>query len=330
MTRITPETLKRSFIGLQVAIENYFNDPNVSYIDVGYRIKDTQNFRLEDELTVRVHVKKKLRGEEFEQFKKLYPERIITDERVGFPTDVPEAKYHLNFWKSCDRNLRRRLNSPFYRHDPLCGGISISNERLYGYGTLGGIVKSRIDGATMILSNWHVLAGSTRVLPGEPIYQPGLIHGGEDQDIIGYYLKDALAQNIDAAVAQLNDNRTISSDQKYIGSITGTKAPELGMAIKKSGAGSFVTIGRIVGIKGIFKNERYGPDKIIEHVFSIKPVHEMDEVSAGGDSGSWWLENESRKVVGLHFAGSDYPEYALAISMPAVLDALLVDVFVDN
>lgn len=328
---ITPDQkiLARSFIGQQLAMIKYFDDPNVSYIDVGYRIKDTQNYKLEDELTVRVHVKKKLRGEEFEEFKKQYPERVIADEHVGFPTDVPEAKFHLDYWNSYNPYLWSRPNSPGRRHDPLCGGISISNKSRFNFGTLGGFVKSRTDGSKLILSNWHVLAGSERILPGEPIYQPGLMHGGEYEDIIANFTKDAMNYNIDAAVAKLNSNRTCSNYQKYIGSVTGVKSPELGMTIIKSGVRSYVTMGRIVGIEGTFKNEYYGPNKIIENVFSIKPLYEMDEVSAGGDSGSWWLENDNRKAVGLHFAGSDYPEYALAISMPTVLDALQVDVILN-
>lgn len=326
---ITPNenALERSFIGQQLAMIKYFNDPNVSYIDVGYRIKDTENFKLEEELTVRVHVKKKLRGEEFEQFKKLYPERVIDDEHVGFPTDVPAAKYHLDCWSSFNSNLWLRPSSPIQWHDPICGGISISNKSRWGFGTLGGIVKSRIDGSTMILSNWHVLSGSDRILPGEPIYQPALIHGGAEKDIVANFARDAMHHNIDAAVAKLNQNRACANYQKYVGSITGVKTPELGMTIIKSGVRSYVTMGRIVGINGVFKNEYYGPNKIIEKVFSIKPVYEMDEVSAGGDSGSWWLEKDSRNVVGLHFAGSDYPEYALANYMSSVLEALQAEIF---
>lgn len=318
---------ERSFNALQLARELYLDDSNVSYIDVGYRIKDMHNYKLEDELTVRVHVKKKLRGEEFEQFKKLYPERVIDDERVGFPTDVPEAKFHLDYWSSFNPYLWSRPSSPVRRHDPICGGISISNKSRWGFGTLGGVVASRIDGSKMVLSNWHVLSGSERIVPGEPIYQPGLMHGGEEEDLIANFARDAMHCNIDAAVAKLNTNRSFSNYQKYIGAVTGVKTAELGMTIIKSGVRSYVTIGRIVGIKGIFKNEYYGPNKIIENVFSIKPFYEMDEVSAGGDSGSWWLEKDSRSVVGLHFAGSDYPEYALANDMSSVLEALKVEIF---
>ena len=83
-------------------------------------------------------------------------------------------------------------------------------------------------------------------------------------------------------------------------------------------------------INAKYKYDYFGQDQIIENVFSVKPLYEMDEVSRGGDSGSWWLERDSHKAVGLHFAGSDNPEYALAISMPEVLDALHIDIVTEE
>lgn len=49
------------------------------------------------------------------------------------------------------------------------------------------------------------------------------------------------------------------------------------------------------------------------------------DVSGPGDSGSSWIDPGTNQAVGLHFAGSNVPEYGLALSMPQVLDALQVD-----
>ena len=57
----------------------------------------------------------------------------------------------------------------------------------------------------------------------------------------------------------------------------------------------------------------------------IAKVPDSVQVSAPGDSGSWWLEEGTNKVVGLHFAGANRPEYGLAIRMANVLNALNVD-----
>ena len=57
---------------------------------------------------------------------------------------------------------------------------------------------------------------------------------------------------------------------------------------------------------------------------TISPLRD-DEVSRPGDSSSLWLARETRHAVGLHFAGSDVPERALAIDIQSVLTALDVD-----
>lgn len=56
------------------------------------------------------------------------------------------------------------------------------------------------------------------------------------------------------------------------------------------------------------------------------PPDGSGEVSRPGDSGSWWLDSGSRKLVALHFAGYTAMEAALAMSMPRVLDALDMDI----
>jgi endonuclease G len=51
-------------------------------------------------------------------------------------------------------------------------------------------------------------------------------------------------------------------------------------------------------------------------------------VSAAGDSGSLWLDESTMRVIGLHFAGSNQPERALALDIQPVLDALNVDLLI--
>jgi hypothetical protein len=65
-----------------------------------------------------------------------------------------------------------------------------------------------------------------------------------------------------------------------------------------------------------------GLQRKIRHIVHIVQALEGGEVSRAGDSGSWWLEENTRQAAALHIAGEDSPEYALAISMPRVLEAL--------
>jgi len=178
----------------------------------------------------------------------------------------------------------------------------------------------------MILSNWHVLAGSVYAPPGLRIYQPAYGDGGGSQDTVANLAGHAFDRGIDAAVAKLNGSRGWVNEQFEIGAVTGAKSPALGMRVKKSGRASEVSLGCIDGIEGEYPIQYEGFERTIRHVLRIHPQPGEDNVSTGGDSGSWWLEEDTLKAVALHFAGQDGPDVALGIDMPKVLDALNVDI----
>ena len=214
------------------------------------------------------------------------------------------------------------------RTEPMRGGISIANGRIRGYGTLGGTVIDRETGAQMILSNWHVLVGLWQARPGWPIYQPGQGDGGTDADTVARLSRDAMAANLDAAVAELTGVRSLINAQFDLGPIKGVGWAEPGMAVIKSGRASGVTYGHVAGVEGTARMTYSGVSRLIRNVMTINPRDALSQVSTGGDSGSFWLEEETMNVVGLHFAGSDRPERALAIDMQPILDALKVDMAV--
>ena len=300
----------------------YLYDPLVSLIDIGFRIKESEGKRVTEEPTVRVHLRRKLRGNAFESFATRYPERVIDERRIGFPTDIIEANYRLQ--------QQRLASSPTtYRtgvHNPLKGGISISNEWNYGYGTLGGIVTDRKTGSEMILSNWHVLAGSDNVREGLRIYQPGTGDGGWFNYTVARLSRHAMGIGIDAAVAELTGSRFGVNEQFKLGAVLGVEQPMPGTRVVKSGRASGVTEGLIDGVEGV-KIIPYGWSyRTVKNIVHIAQTADKGEVSAPGDSGSWWLEKSTMKAVGLHFAGDNEPEYGLAIAMPPVLDALNVDI----
>jgi len=301
------------------AIGHYLFDPNVTLIDVGVRIREQERELVLEETTVRVHVRHKLRGAAFEAFADAHPESVVTKEKVGFEFDIIEGDYRLQQWFWPPPPPRGRV------FDPLHGGISISNEWSFGYGTLGGIVIDRETEKEMILSNYHVLAGASFAPPGLRIYQPGYGDGGRRQHAVARLTRHSMNVGIDAAVAELTDERDTTNYQFELGSITGLGEPLEHMRVKKSGRQSKVTRGIITGVRGVRAIPYGGIKRVIQHVIHIAKVPDSDQVSAPGDSGSWWLEEDTNKVVGLHFAGSNVPEYGLAISMANVLDALNVD-----
>lgn len=319
MKAIHPQELRAALRAHERAIALHLYDPDVTLIDVGLKIHEEADQQLTDQLVVRVHRRYKPRGLAFEAFAARQPERVVDAERIGFPVDIIQADYRLQFFQPPPASPRARL------YNPLQGGISISSELSYGYGTLGGMVRDRDNGDAMILSNWHVLAGSDRVERGLRIYQPGYGDLGGRQHTIAALDRHAMHVNIDAAVARLSTDRATLNDQLDVGPVTGIAAPELGMRILKSGRGSNVTQGVISGLAGV-RTIPYGRyARQVHHVVHIMQTPERKEVSAPGDSGSWWLDADNHRVVGLHFAGDNEPEYGLAISMPEVLDALNVD-----
>ena len=322
MKKIDARAFRAASQARRVASAYYLSNPRVTLIDVGWRIKESEGGRSTDELAVRVHVNQKPREAVLESLALTSPQLFIDKSKIPFDlVDIVESPYHLE-WQWFLPQPPPRGNV----FDPLQGGISISNEWFFNYGTLGGLVQDRETGDKMILSNWHVLVGSAYAPKGLKIYQPGRGDGGGIQGTIATYERDAMLQGVDAAVAKLNNVRQWVNDQVDLGPVSGVSAPALGMQVVKSGRGSNVTYGVIDGVEGEYPIRYGGLLRKIKYVQRIVPQNDGQQASVGGDSGSWWLEQSTNRAVALHFAGYDEPETALAIAMPQVLDALNIDI----
>ncbi len=310
--------LKAARYAREVASAYYISNPRVTLIDIGWKIT---NGAYTGELAVRVHVQQKPAEAAFEVLDQRYPSLVIDKSKIPYQSDIIQATYPLHLWWNPQPASPRAS-----MYDPLLGGISVSGKWVFGFGTLGGIVEDRATHSKMILSNWHVLAGSDYAGQGTPIFQPAYGDYGSDYDTVASLDRHAFDQGIDAAVAALNETRGWSSTQLGIGAVTGAAAPALSMAVTKSGRASGVTHGIIDGFDGEYPINYQGMPRRIKFVNRIIPRPGDTVVSQPGDSGSWWLQEGTGQAVGLHFAGQDDPETALAISMPQVLDALGVDI----
>lgn len=326
MQEIGKKKLVRAQLAIQKAVSQFSYDPNVSLIDYGWRERDGKLLN-KDEPCIRIHVNEKFTpGLALESAIEAGKTRgAIPDTIAGFPVDVPKGAYTLqqSFWGWSPGGTVPRAR----RIDPLKGGISISNAYRYGYGTLGGPVKDRRTGARMILSNWHVLGGSWWSRTGLPIYQPGRGDGGTRNDTVATLSRHAMSSGLDAAVAELTSNRQIINHQFDIKPVRGVGRAQLGMEVVKSGRKTDITYGRVTAIQGVIRLSYSGVNRLIRNVMTIEP-RLGPTVSAGGDSGSFWLHESTMDAVGLHFAGGDRPERALALDMQSVLDALNVDLII--
>lgn len=319
----TSSTMARARQAVRTACRHFFYAPNVQLIDFGFPEKN--GHIQDDKLAIRFHVKQKLDGVLLESAIDQGTTCRLPVSIDGFPVDIPEGKYETHRWSwplPQPPVSKRKL-----RQDRLHGGISISEERRVTAGTLGGLVLDQETGAAMILSNWHVLIGDWMRWENRRIYQPGRLDGGTAADTIGVTTRHAMDYGLDAAVALLDNSRPINGVQHGIGAVGGTvggaASAYIGMEVTKSGRTTDITRGRVTAIDGVAKITYSGLERIIRNVVTIEPHLPFgQEVSAGGDSGSWWLSSSDLNAVSLHFAGSNLPERALSIDMNSVLDAL--------
>lgn len=325
---VNQTTIAHARLALKEAMSGLLFNRNVNLIDFGQPTRKGQ--LIEDDLSIRIHVHKKLSGFSLETAIERGNTCFIPEYIGGFKTDVIEGTYYPHWFNSMGNWQKNPKNPRALRAEIMKGGISISDEMHYTYGTLGGKVIDRLNGAEMILSNWHVLVASWGTRLGQRIYQPGRGDGGNWTDTVATYTRDAMASNLDAAVATLNGRRHLTNDQFDLSPATGVVRAEIGMEVVKSGRKSNITFGRVTGIEGIAKIQYDHVNRIMFNIVTIEPLYPWGEVSAGGDSGSWWLNLNTKQALGLHFAGSNSPERALAHDMLTVLDALNIDIVTSN
>jgi len=277
---------------------------NVTGVGVGYKII---NGKITDQVCVRVYVKKKLPKEALD------PGDMIPKTIDDVLLDVIEADFviHLDPTRPEDHQL------PF---NVLLGGISVGNYTSRGSGTLGGSVFDNILGEDMILSNWHVLCGSSACIPGEVIIQPGRVAGGTGElaDVVGRFHRFALTDEVDAAIARLTGDRFLLKKIFGLGAFSEIAAPRLGMRVRKSGRTTALTSG-MINDESATVTVAY-PDGNREFRNQIV-IESGSSVSERGDSGSIWLD-DSNRAVGLSFAGEGR---AIANPMNAVLAALNIN-----
>ena len=292
---------------------DWLRRPGVTAVDVGFKIS---NNKITDALALRVHVERKkplAELEEHEIFNISGTEATTKKKpkKVGaFPIDVIEAAYEPSPMVIADPEDAVAVNEAIDRKglvSPLIGGVSCGNARVTA-GTLACIVFDRADGSPLILSNWHVLAGSRDAVSGEEIWQPGRVDGGNSGRTVARLSRFRLDRDMDAAVAALNTTRPHVRDIIGLNPVSGMESPQLGMQVAKSGRTTGNTEGIIDGVS-LSTSINYGAAGVVSfrdqiHIVPRPPWPAVDyEVSMGGDSGSIWINEATGKAVGLHFAG---------------------------
>lgn len=201
-----------------------------------------------------------------------------------------------------DTTLRRR---------PSPCGQSIGHPNVTA-GTIGLLLKYEQGpnvGKAYVLSNNHVLAVNNLAYVGDSIIQPGK----HDSGVVG---KDTIARlyrwvpintngsnYVDAAIAEVeggsNWSKYVTSHVSKIGIPNDFDDAKIGMNVEKTGRTTGYTQGQIISINETVKVSY--PMGIIAFKNQIRTT----SMSKGGDSGSCLFERNTKKPVGLLFAGSE-------------------------
>lgn len=228
------------------------------------------------------------------------------------------------------------------RQRPFPAGISVA-ERDVTAGTIGYFCRSTNPGdssdAVFILSNNHVLADVNRAAIGNDILQPGPADGGTSADRVAElfrFVRIALggdvANRVDAAIGRIVDGIVPSTNICSIGSVTGTVRGEEDMRVLKHGRTSGLT-------EGVITDESVDPLVGMDHTdpsivalfqgqLRIERAGASTAFGLGGDSGSLVVTADSRRAVGLYFAGPESGVYGLANPIADVLEQLKIDLIV--
>jgi hypothetical protein len=254
-----------------------------------------------------------------------YPESALTQNDLlpkvldGFPVDVEESGLF--------RKHSVSMPNPKMKIRPAQPGCSVGyqdpNNQYSMAGTFGGVVKNA--GQTFILSNNHVLADENRLPVGAPIFQPGLLDGGNTNgDQIAMLSKfvpfiSGRPNKVDCAIAEIMSAGLVSKDVLHIGPPNGAGAAALDMIVHKFGRTTSYTVGRITSVDtDVTVQYETGNFTFQEQIIITGSAG--SSFSAAGDSGSLILERGTNKVIALLFAGS--PTHTIANHIGDVLAAL--------
>lgn len=292
-------------------------DNNVVGVGIGEKITKGRQTGI---MAVKLLVRRKYEKD------RIPPSELLPAVIDGLPTDVEQVG---TFRRMEAVPVPAPMPDPRARRRPAQPGCSIGfrdpNNAFRMAGTFGVLVKR--GEKTFILSNNHVLADENRLPAGSPIFQPGLLDDGQVPDDQIAELSDFVAMmpgapnQVDAAIAEVSRRRLVSREILFIGPPSGKEKARRDMIVHKFGRTTGYTVGRVTSIDtdvsveyetGVFTFN----DQIIIQSTNQEPF------SDSGDSGSAIVSRESRRIVGLLFAGS--VSHTIANHIDDVLTALNV------
>ncbi|CAG7841143.1 hypothetical protein Z959_13320 [Clostridium novyi B str. ATCC 27606] len=266
----------------------YFLDKsNVTGVGFGYKMK---NGFYTNQLCIQVFVLRKLEKNKL-NFKDLIPNYY-----KGIITDVVQTGIF-------------KTDSLMNKIRPAIPGYGIGNDYIPGKtGTFGCLVSDGFD--TYILSVNHVLANNNLAPIGTKIIQPSRTFGGKfETDKIAILSKfipiefvegsKEPANYTDCAIAKVVDKSLVSANIALVGMPKGIAFPRIGQDIKKVGASTELTTGKV---KSLYVSVFIRDDQ--ERIALFKNQIVTTKISTKGDSGSVLLDNKNN-ILGLIMSSNE-------------------------
>jgi Peptidase family S64 len=247
----------------------------------------------------------------------------------GIPTDVEEVGTFRRLAGAAARRRPAGMPNPRTKFRPAHPGCSVGFQDPAGAftmaGTFGAVVKDR--SGIYVLSNNHVLADENQLPIGAPIFQPGLLDGGNastDQiaSLTRFVRLDPTKPNsVDCAIAKATSASIVSNQVLHIGAPAGVAAAAIDMSVHKFGRTTGYTVGRVTSVDtDVTVGYEMGNVTFSEQIIIVGNAGTA--FSKAGDSGSLILERGTNEAVGLLFAGSS--THTIANHLEDVLKALAV------
>jgi hypothetical protein len=210
------------------------------------------------------------------------------------------------------------------RWRPAPAGVSFGHPETTA-GTLGSPPLLDENGDTVVLTNAHIAAPIDAASKGDPIYQPGPIDGGTEEDTLGTLrewsdISETGSNTTDSALVSV-DRDVMKNTVLEIGSLAsigdggGSPGSDMRATYTKSGRTTGVTTGSQRGYDARVEVRGYYDEPVV-----FEGVAVFSPMSAGGDSGSLIGIERDDGFHGTHllFAGSD--RTTLGIPLSAVQD----------
>ena len=246
----------------------------------------------------------------------------------GLPVDVEQVGLFRRLATKPQPALAG-IPNPKLKFRPAQPGCSVGfrdpQDQFVMAGTFGAVAQKNQE--LFVLSNNHVLADENQLPLGSPIFQPGLLDGGNSStDQIAELtraikLRAGVFNKVDAAIAKVTQKSLVSNAILFIGAPQGTSTAQIDMVVHKFGRTTSYRAGRVTSIDtDVTVQYETGNFSFANQIIIVGLNGQA--FSAAGDSGSLILERSSQKAVGLLFAGSS--THTIANHLRDVLRALRV------